>query len=368
MVIAARDSRNNELRRKEMRSTALSVMALFVISVSAQAEPQFEVDPTWPKPLPDTWINGQVGGVCVDSHDHIVIVDRRNITDEEMQTNRPADTLMMFDMEGNLINSWGDPALVPQAVHGCSFDTEDNVWIGGNQDAIAQKYSHEGELLMQIGTKQLFDTEDGTRDTELKNSARDRLHRPSGVVVDPGNGDLYISDGYGNKRVVVFDAEGNYLRQWGSHATPAERAAGTPGTFAEVVHCIAMSNEGLIYVCDRQASRVQVFDKMGNHIRDIRVARTDDYVENPIGRGTTWWVAFSPDEAQEYLYVMNGGQEQVHVLDHETGESLSHFGRPGHMVGNFTHGHTIATDSHGNIYVAETSSGRRVQRFNMVSN
>ena len=350
-----------------MRKMAFSVLAIFLWSVTAQAEPRFEVDPMWPKPLPPPGINAQVGGVCVDSHDHILIVDRRNITEEEMQTNRPADTLMMFDMEGNLINSWGDPELVPRGVHGCSFDTDDNVYIGGNQDAIVQKYSHDGDLLMQIGTKMQFDTEDGTRETELQNSSRVLLHRPSGAVVDPGNGDIYISDGYGNKRVVVFDAEGNYLRQWGSHATEEERAAATPGTFAELVHCIAMSNEGLVYVCDRQGSRVQVFDKMGNHIRDIRVARTDDFVEDPIDRGTTWWVAFSPDEAQEYIYIMNGAQEQVHVLNHETGENLSHFGRPGHMPGHFTHGHTIDTDSQGNIYVAETSSGRRVQRFNMVA-
>jgi len=352
---------------KKMRKLMSPLLMLLFWSLTTEAQPQFEVDPTWPKPLPETWINGQIGGVCVDSHDHIVIVDRRNINDEEMQTGRPADTLMMFDMEGNLVNSWGDPNLVPQAVHGCSFDTDDNVYIGGNQDAIVQKYSHDGELLLQIGTKRLFDTEDGTRETELKNSSRTLLHRPSGAVVDPENGDIYISDGYGNKRVVVFDSEGNYLRQWGRHATAQERSNPPPGAFAEVVHCIAMSNEGLIYVCDRPASRVQVFDKTGNHIRDIRVARTDDYIEDPINRGTTWWVAFSPDEDQEYLYIMNGAQEQVHVLDHETGENLSHFGRPGHQLGYFTHGHTLDTDSHGNLYVAETSSGRRVQRFNLVS-
>ena len=113
---------------------------------------------------------------------------------------------------------------------------------------------------------------------------------------------------------------------------------------------------------DREGLRVQVFDKMGNHVRDIWVT-----VEEYHARGTAWWVAFSPDEEQQYLYVMNGSKEQLHVMDHESGETLSTFGRPGHMPGNFTHGHTIATDSAGNLYVAETNYGRRVQRFNLVS-
>ena len=345
-----------------MRIPTISILLLGSWALATHADQTFKVDPTWPQPLPEGWINGQVGGVCVDSHDHIVIVDRRNITEEEMETNVPVPTLVMFDMEGNVVNSWGDPDLVPQAVHGCSFDTEDNVWIGGNQDAIVQKYSHEGELLMQIGTKGLFDTEDGTRETDLKNSSRELLHRPSGAVVDPETGNVFISDGYGNKRVVVFDAEGNYIRQWGRQATEEEMQDGTPSTFTAVVHCIAMSNEGLIYVCDRQGNRVQVFDQMGNHVRDIWVT-----VEEYNSRGTAWWVAFSPDEEQQYLYVMNGGKEELHVMDHASGETLSTFGRPGHMPGNFTHGHTIATDSQGNIYVAETNIGRRVQRFNLVS-
>ena len=326
--------------------------------VAICAEPRFEVDPSWPKPLPERWINGQVGGVCVDSHDHIVIVDRRNITDEERETNIPAPTIIMFDLTGNVIDSWGEPEIVPDGVHGCSFDAEDNLWIAGNRDAIVQKYSHGGELLLQIGTKGLFDTVDGTQESELTNSSRERLHRPAGAVVDPNTGDVFIADGYGNKRVVVFDANGEYLRQWGRLATEADLDKRTPGTFTDVVHCIELGKDGLVYVCDRQGDRVQVFDKSGRHIRDIRIP-----TEYPNERGTAWWVAFSPDEIEPHFYVMNGGQERVHVIDLESGETVSTFGRPGHYPGNFTHGHTIATDSAGNIYVAETNNGRRVQRF-----
>lgn len=349
-----------------MRYAVTLMLFLFTWQAGAQAQPRFEVDPYWPQPLPDRWIFAQIGGVCVDSQDRIAIVDRSNITDEEKQTNVPTPTFVIFDRAGEVINSWGDPEIVPTDVHGCSFDSDDNLWVAGNEDAIVQKWSQDGELLLQIGTKGLFDSSDGSFAAPFTNKSRERLHRPAGVVVDPDTGDVFIADGYGNKRVVVFDSEGNYLRQWGRVATLEEHEAATPGTFTNVVHCIEISNEGLVYVCDRQGSRVQVFDKMGNHVRDIHVARTDSFVEDPVRRGTAWWVAFSPDEEQRYMYVMNGAEEKVHVLDHASGRTLSTFGRPGHMPGDFTHGHTLATDSTGNLYVAETNYGRRVQRFNIV--
>ena len=350
-----------------MRQQARLLLLLFTWTLGAQAQPRFEIDPTWPQPLPDRWIFAQIGGVCVDSHDHIAIVDRNNITDEEKQTNIPTPTFVMFDTDGRIVNSWGDPDVVPTDVHGCIFDEDDNLWVAGNEDAMVQGYSHSGRLLLQIGQKGVFDSADGSMEAPYTNQSREFLNRPAGAVADPDTGDIYIADGYGNKRVVVFDSEGNYLRQWGRQATYQEHLAATPGTFTNVVHCIELSNEGLIYVCDRQGSRVQVFDKLGNHVRDIHVARTDDFVEHPARRGTAWWITFSPDEEQRWLYVMNGAEEKVHILDHKTGESLATFGRPGHMPGDFTHGHTIATDSDGNLYVAETNFGRRVQRFNLVS-
>jgi DNA-binding beta-propeller fold protein YncE len=343
------------------------VLLLSVWAVSAHAQPRFEIDPKWPQPLPEQWIFGELGGVCVDSHDHITVVDRRNITREEQQTNTPGPTFVMFDRAGKVVHSWGDPKVVPTDVHGCSFDAEDNLWVAGNEDAIVQGYSHDGKLLLQIGTKDLYDSSDGTQKGQFTNQSRDRLFTPAQAVVHPQTGEIFIADGYGNKRVVVFDRQGKYLRQWGRQVTPAERSAPPPGAFYDTVHCIEVSNKGLLYVCDRQGSRVQVFDTTGKHVRDIHVARTDKFVEpEPVDRGTAWSVAFSPDEAQRYLYVMNGAEEKVHILDHQTGKTLSTFGRPGHLLGNFTHGHMVATDSAGNLYVAETNVGRRVQRFNLV--
>ena len=327
----------------------------------AQAPLTYELDASWPKPLPEKWITGQLGGVCTDAHDHIAVVNRRDITDEEAETGVQAPPILVFDRAGALVASFGDPNVVPQSIHGCAFDRENNVWVAGNADAVIQKYSHDGKLLLQIGKRGAFDSSDGTATGTFQNTSRERLFSPAGVAIDPANGDIYVADGYGNKRVAVFDREGRFLRQWGARATAAETQAGAPGVFSNVVHCIELSNAGLVYVCDRQGDRVQVFDKNGKFIRSIWIRTGTPTL--PDARGTAWWVAFSRDPAQRYMYVMNGRNETVHVLDHESGKILSTFGRPGHQPGSFTHGHTIALDSTGAIYVAETNWGRRVQRF-----
>jgi DNA-binding beta-propeller fold protein YncE len=345
-------------------SAAALPLALGLVQADAQTAPKFAVDASWPKELPKDWITGQLGGVCTAEQDHIYVVNRRNITDEEKETSVSAPSIIKFDMEGNVVGSWGDQTTVPNSIHGCFVDPNKNVYVAGNSDGIVQKYAPDGKLLLQIGTKGKFDSVDGTRRGKGNNSAQDQLHMPSGIVVDPGNGDIYISDGYGNRRVAVFDKAGKFLRQWGRQATEEESQKNVPGVFAEVVHCIAMSNAGLIYVCDRQGNRVQVFQKDGTFVRNILIPNKSGKL--PDKRGTAWWVAFSPDREQKLLYMMNGGTEQVHILDHASGEILSSFGRPGHQAGNFTHGHTIAVDSKGSVYVAETDWGRRIQKFNIV--
>jgi DNA-binding beta-propeller fold protein YncE len=218
-------------------------------------------------------------------------------------------------------------------------------------------------LLLQIGERGVVDSVDGSLDGKPRNSSRTGFFKPAGVVVDPGNGDVYVADGYGNRRVAVFDRTGKFLRQWGRQATPQETRDGVPAAFAEVVHCIAMSAGGLLYVCDRQGDRIQVFDKTGGFQRNLWI-RTGT-AELPDERGTVWAVDFSRDAAQRYLFVMNGRNEQVHVVDRDSGKILSSFGRPGHQLGNFTHGHALAVDSKGNLYVAETDTGRRIQKFTM---
>ena len=346
-------------------STAALAAALAVpATLAAQTAPKFAIDAAWPKDLPEGWITGQLGGVCRGAQDQVYVVNRRNITDEEKETSISAPSIIKFDVEGNVAGSWGDQNTVPGSIHGCEVDRDSNVWVAGNADGIIQKYAPDGKLLLQIGTRGKFDSVDGTRRGAGLNAARDQLHMPAGMAVDPGNGDIYVADGYGNRRVAVFDKDGKFLRQWGRQATQEEIEKGAPGVFAQVVHCIAMSNAGLIYVCDRHGNRAQVFQKDGTFVRNVWIKNASGKL--PDKRGTAWWVAFSPDREQKFMYVMNGGTEQVHTLDHASGNILSSFGRPGHQIGSFTHGHTIAVDSQGSIYVAETDWGRRIQKFKIV--
>lgn len=267
------------------RSMALLLAALVPPSVlQAQEAPQFAIDASWPKPLQKDWITGQLGGVCLGGQDHIFVVNRRDITDEEKETSTSAPSIIKFDTDGNVVGSWGDQATVPNSIHGCFVDRLGNVFVAGNADAMVQKYSADGKLLLQIGTRGKFDSIDGTRRGEGNNTARDQLHMPSAVVTDPDTGDIYVADGYGNRRIIVFDREGKFLRQWGRQATEEETQKGEPGVFAEVVYCISMSNAGLLYVCDRQGNRVQVFEKSGKFVRNIPIPNKSGKL--PDERGT----------------------------------------------------------------------------------
>ena len=346
-------------------AAAFVAAALVPGTPAAQSAPKFAIDATWPKDLPEGWITGRLGGVCMDAaQDNVYVVNRRDITDEEKETSISAPSIIKFNAAGDVVASWGDQTTVPGSIHGCMVDLDKNVWVAGNGDAVIQKYGPDGKLLLQIGTRGKFNSVDGTRRAAGLNAARDGFHMPAAAVIDPASGDIYVADGYGNRRVAVFDKAGGFLRQWGRQATQEEIENNAPGVFAQVVHCIAMSNAGLIYVCDRQGNRIQVFQKDGTFVRNILIPNKSGKL--PDKRGTAWWVAFSPDREQKFMYVMNGGTEQVHALDHASGKILSSFGRPGHQIGNFTHGHTIAVDSRGSIYVAETDWGRRIQKFKIV--
>src|SRR5438105_1157972 len=175
-----------------MKRKLLVTSFFFPLLLVAQNAPQFEVDPSWPKPLPEGWITGQLGGVCTDSHDHIVVVNRRDITKEEAETSQQAPPIIMFDQAGNVVASFGDPNVVPHSIHGCAFDSDNNVWVGGNDDGIIQKYTHDGKLLMQIGTRGVFDSADGTSKSASQNPSHERLFNPAQMPIDPANGDIYV--------------------------------------------------------------------------------------------------------------------------------------------------------------------------------
>jgi DNA-binding beta-propeller fold protein YncE len=300
----------------------------------------------------------------VDAHDHIIVTNRRDLSAEVMETSNNAPSVIMFDLAGNVVESWGTSETVPGTIHSCAADSDNNIWLTGNGDGIIQKWSHDGKLLLQIGERGVFDSSDGTSKGKALNVNKTQFFNPAGLTIDPTNDDVYVTDGYGNRRVVVLDKSGKFLRQWGRQGTPEEIRDGKGGVFAKVVHGVAISNAGLVYISDRQGDRVQVFDKEGNFKRNIWVRTGTSTLPDP--RGTAWWVAFSPDKEQKYMYVVNGRNEEIHILDHESGAILSTFGRPGHQLGQFTHGHTLAVDTKGNIYVAETNEGRRIQKFKPV--
>ena len=309
------------------------ISGCFPMPLQAQVTiPKLEVDPWWPKPLPEGWVTGQLSTVCVDAHDHVIVTNRRDISAEVMETCRHARSVVIFDLAGNVVESWGTSETVPGTIHSCAADSDNNMWLTGNGDGIIQKWSHDGKLLLQIGKRGVFDSSDGTNKGKPLNAGQAQLFNPAGITVDPTNGDVYVADGYGNRRVVVFDREGRFLRQWGRQGTTEEIRKGVGGVFAQVVHGVTISNAGLVYVSDRQGDRVQVFDKMGNFKRNIWIRTGTSTLPDP--RGTAWWVAFSPDPEQKFMYVMNGRNEQVHILDHARGVILSSFGRPGHQLGH----------------------------------
>jgi sugar lactone lactonase YvrE len=349
----------------------LSLAALAGFAQAAESSaPRFLVDPYWPKPLPDRWVTGSVGGVCVDREDHVFGVNRSDLTAMEQKVGKkPAPPVIEYDGDGAVASAWGDPAVLPKSIHGCYVDKDDNIWIGGNADGVVQKWSHDGKsLLLQIGRNGVCDNADEKCGEPGGNKSPLLLNQPADIAIDEQNGDIYIADGYGNHRVVVFDAKGKFLRQWGDAGTDR-------GLFAVIggghPHCAIFDREGLLYICDRGNDRIQVFDKMGVLKRIIDVKPGTAYSPAPDGSpgrkavGSALDVAFSADPEQKYMYVVDTGNETLWILDHASGQILGGFGSAGHGVGEFTLLHMIATDSKGNLYTSETVEGRRLQKFTM---
>ena len=350
-------------RRPFVGRWACLMLAAVVIVPALHAQvtvPQYEVDPYWPKPLPDRWVLGGLADVCVDGQDHVFILNRQDVLEVNLNAGSLAPSIIEFDPAGNVVNSWGDPELLDPRLHGCHFDRDDNVWIVSAPSGMVQKYSHDGELLFQIGTKGVFDTSDGTvRGTPLNSDAA-RFLTPASIYVDPENGDIYVADGEArgrNRRIAVMDREGRFLRQW--------RPEGM-----EIVHCMTVARDGLVYVCNRYNSRLQVYDQLGGFIRDIEVPwRPYTPPADGVARGTEGSavsLALSRDPNQTRMYVVNQDNARIEIIDRQTGRILSNFGGGvGHAPGQFDQPHGIAVDSEGSVYVTE-NRGKRIQRFTIV--
>ena len=330
----------------------------------------FAFDPYWPKPLPDNWTLGNVVGVAVDSRDHIWIVHRPGSLNQQesgadadpplAECCRPAPPVIEFTQEGDVVQAWGGPSHDyewPQSEHGIFIDHLDNVWLGGSggNDSQILKFTRHGRFLLQIGAQG-----EGQGSNDLAN-----FGQPAEVDVDPETNEVYIADGYGNRRVAVFDADtGEYRRHWGAYGNvPTDDAyaydpdAPLSQQFGRPVHCATLSADGLVYVCDRVNDRIQVFQRDGTFLDEVLIApRTLDF-------GSAFDVDFSPDPEQRYLYNIDGMNQKVWIISREDLSIVDSFGFGGHRAGGFTAAHSLAVDSGGNIYVGETLEGKRVQRF-----
>jgi DNA-binding beta-propeller fold protein YncE len=366
--------------------------------------PRFEVDPLWPKPLPNHWILGQTIGVSVDARDHVWIIHRAGslepgevhatTTPQTAQCCAPAPPILEFAPDGTLVGHWGGPGNGydwPDSNHGVTVDYKGNVWIGGNgrgtqpgrgtaapgaargggavldesqtagiqgyfNDSMVLKFTASGKFLMQIGKP---GQSKGSNDT-------DNLRLPAKTFIDKVDNEVYVADGYGNHRVIVYDADtGKYKRHWGAYGHRPEDvnlgsydpAAPPAQQFRNPVHCAELSVDRLLYVCDRVNDRVQVFKPDGTFIKEVFIEKQTR------GSGSSWDIAFSKDAAQKYIYLADGENDRVHILDRQSLEMLTTFGEGGRQPGEFYGVHSIATDSKGNIYTTETYRGQRVQKF-----
>jgi hypothetical protein len=334
--------------------------------------PLFEVDPLWPQPLPNGWILGSTVGVSVDARDHVWIVHRPDTFDPRTETTGlgdppvasccvPAPPVLEFDPDGHLVGWWGGPGEGydwPQSNHGITVDHLGNVWIGGNgeEDSHILKFAQDGTFLQQFGVPRM---RTGSHDPE-------NFWRVAEVSVDPQTNEVTVADGYGNKRVAVLDGEtGEMLRYWGAYGNPPDDAPLPPyepdappaQQFRSPLHCAERSNDGLVYACDRASDRIQVFRADGSFVEEV-------FIEpETLGSGSVWDIAFSPDAEQRFLYLADGFNRRIHVIDRASMTVLTRFGGGGRQPGQFYGVHSIATDSHGNIYTTETYEGKRLQRF-----
>ncbi|MBM62627.1 MAG: hypothetical protein CL484_06720 [Acidobacteria bacterium] len=323
--------------------------------------PRFEVDPSWPM-LPNDWVLGSVASVDVDSRDHVWIYHRPRSVDEAQQEDA-APAVIEFDHEGDFVQAWGGPGEGydwPANEHGIEVDDQGYVWLGGNgggvpSDDMLLKFTRDGEFVMQIGGS---GTSEGNTDTN-------NLKQPAEAAIYPATNEVFVADGYGNRRIIVFDADsGEYKRMWGAFENePLEASAEQPppddvlgpqqfGT----VHGIEVSNDGLVYVADRDLNRVQVFSNDGSY-------QTQAFVNRNANANSVAGLAFSPDPEQQFVYVADLGNNHVHILDRQTLEVLDSFGNQGLEPGQFGGVHHIATDSQGNLYTAEAQEGRRAQKL-----
>ena len=364
----------NVNRRTASFSIGICLLALGVCSTAKpQAPPVYKVDASWPKQLPNNWIMGQVGGMAVDKNNHIWVIQRpsSNVKDDLGLEEKvslcctSAPPVLEFDKEGNFIRSWGGSGVGydwPVTEHSIFVDQSGNVWITGNgaKDRQAIKFTNDGKFILEIGHPS---------SAPMNNADTTILGRPAGIEVDEQAHEVYIADGYLNRRVIVFDSEtGAFKRMWGAYGNAPSDASVTPYSpgdpssqlFRNPVHCVHISRDGFVYVCDRVNNRIQVFTKTGKFVKEFFVRK------ETIGMGSAYDLTFSPDKGQKYLFVADGEDNVIWIVLRLDGAIVGTIGHAGRNAGQFHHLHEIVEDSNGNLYTGEVDTGRRIQKFSLV--
>jgi DNA-binding beta-propeller fold protein YncE len=380
--------------------------------------PALQVNPLWPEPLPNHWVLGSVTGVAVDAKDHIWVTHRGADSLEPgergMMVNPPTSSqcctaapfVLHFDADGKLVSNFGGPGQGyqwPQSPGSLVVDTKGNVWITGAglepappgsargrggvdttaagvaaaargaaaptgpADAHVLKFSPEGKFLLQIGTPGKMEGPE----------SQTTLNRPAAVAVDNAGNEVYVADS-GNHRVVVFNSEtGAYKRHWGAYGEKPTAAGGgaydpaaPPARQFRDVTCVELAKDGMVYVCDRTSDRIQVFQKDGKFVKEGIISKNTRgaTVTGPgfgvvSSHGSVWDIAFSSDPAQQHIFVADGHDKKVLIVQRDTLAEVGSLGDGGRQPGRFLAVGSIATDSRGNLYTGEQHHGKRVQKF-----
>jgi hypothetical protein len=432
-------SRHHEKRRGKMdQGRNVVVVATVMLSagvglgsaalVGAQGQatqaPSFQVDPLWPKPLPNHWILGSAVGVAVDARDHIFVLNLPTSFNARTEIGAaanpptgecclPAPAVLEFDAEGTLVGNWGGPGqgfTWPGTGSGIALDPRDNLWIGGvgGTDTQILKFAKNGRFVSTVGKAAPppppAPAAAATPDTAYlgvsgagrgagaagaaggagagrggrggrgggappavapNSAATDMFGGASAFAFDARANEAFVADGSRNRRVAVVDMNtGAVKRVWGAYGGKPDDAPlaayapdAPPAKQFSYVACVELSTDNLVYVCDRQNNRIQVFRKDGTFVREGVIA------PQTRGAGSVWDIAFSRDPQQRFLYVADGMNMKVHIVDRQTLTPITSFGDGGRTPGQFFAVHSIATDSKGNIYTTESLEGKRVQKF-----
>ena len=364
----------------------LGLLTVFVsFGLNAQEQPIYSVDTAWPQALPDDLILGQVSGIAVAEDDTIWVLHRpKTLSSDDLARVqnppaslccKPAPAVLQFSQQGALIQAWGGPEWDqaaqqwqqpledwPANEHGIFVDSQGFVWIGGNQDVGGQhiviKFTPDGRHVLTLGVP---GETAGSNDTA-------RLGRPADIAVDTAAQEVYIADGYLNRRVIVFDSvTGQFKRHWGAYGnTPNdlplplysnEEAYSLPEQFLGPVHAVVLGPDELVYVADRTGNRIQIFQKDGSFVREKQIAPLT------LANGSAWDIAISPLDDYRWLFVVDGANRRVWRLERSTLEIMGNFGQGGRQSGQFDWVHNIAVDSEGNLFTSEVNNGRRIQKF-----